>query len=144
MFWPFSVWIISFSDLKIFANSQPSFSNFKSISRSLETFFLTVGQNNFVNKIPKYHLFSSKLSSLILLFFPLEWKLLVDFLSPLGVLTTHSNWMILPYFTFYLPWDTFIHKKNFYKRLMQPCANFTLHFIKTSLSYFKVDASIII
>ena len=43
-------------------------------------------------------------------FFPL-WKLLVDFLSPLGVLTTHSNWMILPYFTFCLPWDTFIHKK---------------------------------
>ena len=127
MFWPFSVRMISFSDLKSFANSQPSFSNFKSISRSLETFFLTVGQNNFVNKIPKYHLFSSKLSSLILLFFPLEWKLLVDFLSPLGVLTTHSNWMILPYFTFYLPWDTFIHK-NFYKRLVQ-----TLHYTSLRL-----------
>ena len=39
------------SDLKTFANSQPSASNFKSFSRSLEHFFLTVGQNNFGNKI---------------------------------------------------------------------------------------------
>ena len=30
----------------------PSVSNFKSFSRSLEQFFLTVGQNNFGNKIP--------------------------------------------------------------------------------------------
>ena len=35
-----------------FANSRPSASNFKSFSRSLEQFFLTVGQNNFGNKIP--------------------------------------------------------------------------------------------
>ena len=42
-----------FSDLKNFANSRPSASNFKSFSRSLEKFFLTaVGQNNFGNKIP--------------------------------------------------------------------------------------------
>ena len=34
------------------ANSWPSASNFKSFSRSLEQFFLTVGQNNFGNKIP--------------------------------------------------------------------------------------------
>ena len=41
------------SGLKIFANSRPSASNFKSFSQSLEHFFfLTVGQNNFVNKIP--------------------------------------------------------------------------------------------
>ena len=33
-------------------SSQPSASNFKSFSRSLEQFFLTVGQNNFGNKIP--------------------------------------------------------------------------------------------
>ena len=45
------VWINCSSDLKIFANSQPSASNFKSFSRSLEHFFLTVGQNNFSNKI---------------------------------------------------------------------------------------------
>ena len=38
--------------LKIFANSQLSASNFKSFSRSLEHFFLTVGQNNFGNRIP--------------------------------------------------------------------------------------------
>ena len=37
--------------LKNFANSRPSASNFKSFSRSPEH-FLTVGQNNFGNKIP--------------------------------------------------------------------------------------------
>ena len=52
LFWPFTVWIDCSSDLKIFANSGPSASNFKSFSRSLEQFFLTVGQNNFGNKIP--------------------------------------------------------------------------------------------
>ena len=40
------------SNLKIFANSRPSASNFKSFSRSLEHFFPNVGQNNFGNKIP--------------------------------------------------------------------------------------------
>ena len=34
-----------------FSNSRPSASNFKSFSRSLEQFLLTVGQNNFGNKI---------------------------------------------------------------------------------------------
>ena len=38
--------------LKNFANSLPSASNFKSFSRPLEQFFLTVVQNNFGNKIP--------------------------------------------------------------------------------------------
>ena len=37
---------------KILANSRPSASNFKIFSRSLEQFSLTVGQNNFGNKIP--------------------------------------------------------------------------------------------
>ena len=38
--------------LKFFANSWPSVSNFKwFFSQSLEHFFLTVGQNNFGNKI---------------------------------------------------------------------------------------------
>ena len=49
---PFTVWINCSSDLKMFANSRPSASNFKSFSRSLGQFFLTVGQNNFGNKIP--------------------------------------------------------------------------------------------
>ena len=40
------------SDLKNFANSWPSASNVKSFSQPLEQFFLTVGQNNFGNKIP--------------------------------------------------------------------------------------------
>ena len=52
LFWPFTVWINCSSDLKNFANSRPSTSNFKSFSRSLEQFFLTVGQNNFGNKTP--------------------------------------------------------------------------------------------
>jgi hypothetical protein len=52
LFWPFTVWINCSSDLKIFTNSRPSASNIKSFSRSLEQFFLTVGQNNFGNKIP--------------------------------------------------------------------------------------------
>mgnify|MGYP007045256213 CR=1 FL=1 len=45
LFWPFTVWINYSSDLKNFENSRPSASNFKT------TFFLTVGQNNFGNKI---------------------------------------------------------------------------------------------
>ena len=45
LFWLFTV-------CKIFANSWHSASNFKRFSRSLEQFFLTVGKNNFGNKIP--------------------------------------------------------------------------------------------
>ena len=52
LFRPFTVWINCSSDLKIFANSRLSAPKFKSFSRSLEQFFLTVGQNNFGNKIP--------------------------------------------------------------------------------------------
>ena len=52
LFWPFTVWINCSSDLKKFANSQSSSSNFKSFSPSIEQFFLTVGQNNVENKIP--------------------------------------------------------------------------------------------
>ena len=52
LFWSFTVWINCSNDQKIFANSQPSALNFKSFSRSLEQFFLTVGHNNFGNKIP--------------------------------------------------------------------------------------------
>ena len=50
LFWPFNVWINCSNDLKNFANSPPSAWNFKSFSQSLEQFFLTVGQNNFINK----------------------------------------------------------------------------------------------
>ena len=52
LFWPFTFRINCSSYLKIFANSRPSASNFKSFSQSLEHFFLTVGQKNFGNKIP--------------------------------------------------------------------------------------------
>ena len=52
LFWPFTVWINCSSDLKIFANYQPSASNFKSLSWSLKHFFLIVGQSNFGINIP--------------------------------------------------------------------------------------------
>ena len=52
LFWPFTVRTNCSRDLKNFANFQPSASNFKRFSRSLEQFLLTVGQNNFGNKIP--------------------------------------------------------------------------------------------
>ena len=45
LFWPFTVWINCSSDLKLFANSRPSATNFKSFSRSIEQFFLKLGQN---------------------------------------------------------------------------------------------------
>ena len=55
LFWPFTVSINFSSDLKHFANSRPSASNFKSFSQSLEQLFLTLGQNNFDNKITKQY-----------------------------------------------------------------------------------------
>ena len=46
-YWP-TVRINRSSDIKFFENStRPTASNFKSLSRSLEQFFLKVGQNNF-------------------------------------------------------------------------------------------------
>ena len=50
LFWPFTMRI----NLKNVANSRPSASNFKSFSRSLEYFFLAVGQNTFGSKIPYF------------------------------------------------------------------------------------------
>ena len=50
LFWTFTLRINCSSDLKNFANSRPSSLNFKSFSQSLEL-FLTLGQNNFGNKI---------------------------------------------------------------------------------------------
>ena len=42
----------SSGDFKNFANYRPAASNFKGFSSIRITFFLTVGQNNFENKIP--------------------------------------------------------------------------------------------
>ena len=52
LFWPFTIWINFSSDLKNLEilGLQPRIS--KVFFRSLEQFFLTVGQNNFGNKIP--------------------------------------------------------------------------------------------
>ena len=58
LFWSFTVWRNCSSDLQNVANSQPSTSNFKSFSRSLEQFFLTVGRNNFGNKIQFLYLWT--------------------------------------------------------------------------------------
>ena len=60
---PFTVWIDCSSDLKMFENFRPSASNFKSFSRSLQQFFLTVRQNNFGNKIPFFWFFLKKYSN---------------------------------------------------------------------------------
>ena len=54
LLWPFTVWINWSSDLKNFVNSRAPTWNFKSFSQSLEQFFLTLGQNNFGNKIPLF------------------------------------------------------------------------------------------
>ena len=50
LFEPFTVRIDCY--LKYFANFRPSASNFNFFFWSLEQFFLTVGQNNFGNKMP--------------------------------------------------------------------------------------------
>ena len=65
LFWPFTVWTNCSSDLNFFVNSRPSASNFKIFSRSLEQFFLTVGQNNFGYKIPLILLTSGKKEELV-------------------------------------------------------------------------------
>ena len=69
LFWPFTVWINCSSDLKNFANSWPSASNFKSFSRSLEHFFSQYARTILVTKYhfptpPPLH-FSVKLSHMI-------------------------------------------------------------------------------
>ena len=52
-FWSFKAsHEVLYGDLKKFANSQLSVTNFKSFSRSLEQFFLTEGQKKFRSKIP--------------------------------------------------------------------------------------------
>ena len=42
LYWPFTVWTNSSSDLKIFANSRPSAMKFKNFSRSIEQFTISV------------------------------------------------------------------------------------------------------
>ena len=62
-FWPFTVWINCSTDLKTFENSRSlnlKFQKFFSVTR---TIFLTVGQNNFRNKIPFLHQSSQNMTS---------------------------------------------------------------------------------
>ena len=89
MFWPFTVWINCSSDLKNFANSRPSASNSKSFSRSLEHFFLTVGQNNFGKKMP---FFIPLLSSSFDFEAWLDLRELVDFLMTWRLISKSFSW----------------------------------------------------
>ena len=57
LFWTFAVWTNCSSDLIFFANSRPSALNFIFFSITRTFFFLTLGQNNFGNKIPWLHPF---------------------------------------------------------------------------------------
>ena len=108
LFWPSTVWINCSSDLKNFANSQPSASNFnsncsnllhmrnlqdqvkkafyqkkiKSFTWSLEQFFLIVGKNNFGNKISIFLCLLTKwrrrLRESFLIFHQISWFRVID------------------------------------------------------------------
>ena len=80
LFWPFTVWTNCSSVLKIFANSRPSASNFKSFSQSLEQFFLTVGQNNFgkVHIFWEGHKFCEIFTLLLSYVVPVKIKLVIS------------------------------------------------------------------
>ena len=52
MFWPFTVWISSSSDREKLLKFEAEGRESAKFLRSLEHFFLTVGQSNFGNKIP--------------------------------------------------------------------------------------------
>ena len=96
LFWPFTIWINCSSDFKTFANSQTSASNFKSFSRSLEQFFLTVGQNDFGNKIPFQLIFADAESAF------LHWQFWHDIYQMSGIFV----FFIFPTFFFKsLFWD---------------------------------------
>ena len=64
MSWPFTFWIICSRGSKIFANSRPSASNFKSFLNHWNN-FLTEGQNNFENKIPIITILSAQILTLV-------------------------------------------------------------------------------
>ena len=83
MFWPFTVWTNCSSDIKFFANSRPSASNFKSFSRSLEQFFLIVCQNNFGNKIPFFKKLLVQIQKTFLVIVCMEFHLIQDWIFKL-------------------------------------------------------------
>ena len=110
LFWPFTVWINCSSDLKKIEKSRPSASNFKSFSRSLEQFFLTVGQHNFRTKIPYLldlllHcckiLFSAW--SIVIIWKVVLWKSKYRYFLFFHV-TYAMQWQHLPYLCYKKPW----------------------------------------
>ena len=129
MFGPFTVWINCSSDLKHFANSLPSASNFKSFSRSLEQFFLTTpGQNNFGNKIlisTSWHVKFAKLRSLTLYNLYYIGSTYTDYLNPWYSGNDHYN--VSP---------TYLEKWPFARKF---CLDKEIHFIwLTELSTIEV------
>ena len=97
MFWPFTVvWINCPIDIKKFANSRPSASNFKSFPRSLEQFFLTLGQINLSDNIPFFFIqftisnFYLEFYSLLILNFYFPFPLKLPFPPPFILLFFYS------------------------------------------------------
>ena len=108
LFWPFTVWINCSSDLKYFANSHPSASNFKSFSRSLEHFFLTEGQNNFENKIPKHNR-----ESFCCQIFCSDEKIHIVLAGKSNLFKIVDSWQNLPVFAIF----SFIWQANFITKI---------------------------
>ena len=95
LFLPFTVWINCSSDLKICVNSWPSASNFKFFSQLQEHFFLTVGQNNYGNKIPFLLLSQCSWPKLCLPWFWLltnDYSLFFILFPGLYCIEIHNSW----------------------------------------------------
>ena len=91
LFWPFTAWINCSSDLKIFENSRPLALNFKSFPRLLEQFFLTVGLNNFGDKITFLSLWLVFFSKKNLYLTPVIYKVIIE-KSRFGRFLWNRNW----------------------------------------------------
>ena len=112
LFCPFTVWINCFNDLKNFANSRP----FKTFSRSLEQFFLTVCLNNFGNKIP----FLCMAKPVVIFFY--TFKLLPNVMKfTTGTTLSSTKWEHL-YFC-YQKGSSWIEKKKGSRKLMTGCGH---------------------
>ena len=103
----FTVWTNCSSDLKIFANSQPSASNFKKNSRSLEQFFLTVGDTIYFSIFTWYKPDSIQFSRFLQTFFVI-YSFLKELHTKLG--TIHIVFRSAIFLLFWPPLLFRIHK----------------------------------
>ena len=110
LFWPFTVWINCSSDLKIFANSRPSASNFKSFSRSLEHFFSYRRSEQFWKQNTK-----TQPRVLLLSNFLFRWKKCTLFWRENPILLKYvvDSWQNLPVFAIF----SFIWQANFVTKI---------------------------